>query len=170
MLHATTVSVCVCITALPNLQFRNQIEILRLLSKCTSTYIYVLSHYYGWKRRRRSSGGGKAQPLTSQAIARRSRRGSGGLRQLLPVTLSWCAGHHNVRCTHCLFCREPSLSLGDGSVAKSGAINWDFPEVSGKRVRSRVCIASLQVATAALCLLSAGTSCLRDSAIPLSHV
>lgn len=133
MLHATTVSVCVCITALPNLQFRNQIEILRLLSKCTSTYTYVLSHYYGWKRRRRSSGGGKAQPLTSQAIARRSRRGSGGLRQLLPVTLSWCAGHHNVRCTHCLFCREPSLSLGDGSVAKSGAINWDFPEVSGKR-------------------------------------
>ena len=40
VLHAS-VQVCVCVcAALPNLQFRNQIEILRLLSKCTSTYMY----------------------------------------------------------------------------------------------------------------------------------
>ena len=111
---------------------------------------------------------------TSQSIAWRSRRGSGGLRQLLPLTatLTWCVGHYSLRCTHCLSYREPNLSLGDGSPSQAQPIGTvrkcQVNEV--RYTRSRVCIASLQVATAALYLLSAGTSRRRDRTIPLSHV
>lgn len=71
--------------------------------------------------------------------------------------------------TTCLVAKQACHQVTGWSQRQSRS-SGTFRKCSGDDVRSRVCIAILQVAIAPLCLLSLGSNCRRERIVPLCHV